>query len=560
MIRDFLDTAWLEDFLDGLTHTTGLGHYVFHQHGGLVARPEAHANVARERELTQLPADLNMSPLAPADAPPAEIGFVTMHDACYVIAPIYIDDHRGGFVAIGPFADADGAGAGTPLPRLERIGSAPGVVGARWTARMLTQVCQREARLITAGEEISMLGDVAELLHGDADLQAVLNRIVTETARVINCRFCMLRLHDETRGELRLQAVHNLSPAYIQRARVFPDDNPIDREALQGRIVYVEDARSDPRMPFPEDVRREGIVSGLTAGLIYRGRPVGVLRVYTDRKVRFRRAQHKLLRAVAYQAASAIVHAQLVEERIESLETQRQLELAGDLQARMMQARPPFKQQVQTASIYQQSHHVGGDFCDFFLLPDGRLAATVADVVGKQIKASLLATYVRGALRATAHSTADLGEMITCLNQQLCGDTLPSEFVTLLILAIDEDGRSMDYVCAGHEPVLRWRDGRIDSGDDGGLVLGVDPSASYVTSRLDLAPQDACLLYTDGAIEAMNFAGELYGRERLAAALAQHGALELATALRAIQWDIRRFSGLVEQSDDLTLVGLRITQ
>ena len=66
------------------------------------------------------------------------------------------------------------------------------------------------------------------------------------------------------------------------------------------------------------------------------------------------------------------------------------------------------------------------------------------------------------------------------------------------------------------------------------------------------------LLYTDGALDAADFAGELFGRARLHAALRQYGALAADQVLRNIQWDIRRFIGLAERADDLTLVGLRV--
>jgi sigma-B regulation protein RsbU (phosphoserine phosphatase) len=86
----------------------------------------------------------------------------------------------------------------------------------------------------------------------------------------------------------------------------------------------------------------------------------------------------------------------------------------------------------------------------------------------------------------------------------------------------------------------------------------VSQDERYENYGIDLQVDDLLLLYTDGAIEATNFAGEFYGRERLMKALQTNGKLELGTALRAIQWDVRRFVGLAEQTDDLTLLGLRV--
>ncbi|MFN0134710.1 MAG: PP2C family protein-serine/threonine phosphatase, partial [Phycisphaerae bacterium] len=90
------------------------------------------------------------------------------------------------------------------------------------------------------------------------------------------------------------------------------------------------------------------------------------------------------------------------------------------------------------------------------------------------------------------------------------------------------------------------------------LVLGIDPNEKYEADRVALRPGDLCLLYTDGVIEAMDFASQTFGRERLVESLLQHGSQPADQALRQIRWDIRRFVGLAEQSDDLTMVGLRL--
>jgi sigma-B regulation protein RsbU (phosphoserine phosphatase) len=296
----------------------------------------------------------------------------------------------------------------------------------------------------------------------------------------------------------------------------------------------------------------------LTAGLRYRETPVGVIRVYTHHRRRFRKAQRDLLNAVACQAATAIVHAQLLAERLAAAETQRQLELAGDLQARMIRIAPPRHPRLDTALSFHPTYAVAGDFCDFVDLGEHGLAAVVADVVGKGIPASLLMSSVRGALRAIAEFCPHPGEILTRLNRQLCRETLPSEFVTLVLVAIDAQARRMTYASAGHEPPLILRDGEIFSPTDSNLVLGIRADECYLEHEVALRPTDLLLLYTDGAIEARNFEEEEFGRDRLRDSLCAWGHLPPPQVLRNIVWDIRRFVGLAEQSDDLTLVAVRV--
>jgi sigma-B regulation protein RsbU (phosphoserine phosphatase) len=166
--------------------------------------------------------------------------------------------------------------------------------------------------------------------------------------------------------------------------------------------------------------------------------------------------------------------------------------------------------------------------------------------------------YVRGALRAQAQQCSDLGAILTALNRQLCRETEPAEFVTMLIVAVSPDRRRLYYCNAGHEPLALLRDGRTTPAGDGGLALGIQEDERFCEHAMELAAGDFVLLYTDGATEAMDYQGAAYGRERLLEALRQHGDLAPDWALRAIHWDIRRFVGLAEQTDDLTMVGLKI--
>lgn len=578
MLRELLDMHLLEDFARGLARSSGLRVGVHDARGGLIIASEPASEFARltGTVLRTIPAGLTLVPVLAHD-PPAAVAYVCERGVQYVAAPVPLDEQPVGWVTVGEFREASPAGAtweqlaaaaGTDLlkvveawqrlPVLDRRDAGQPVVVARWGARLLAEWCRRESRVIAASEETALVGDIAQLLTGQQELQAVLDRIVSETARVMRCRFCSLRLYDPGSGALTVKAVHNLPRRYLEKGPVLRSQSPIDDEALSGKVVYVQDAANDPRVQYPDEMVREGIVSMLTAGMLYRGTPVGVIRVYTDRPRRFRQTQRDLLRAVAHQAAMALVHARLVEDCLRAAATERQLALAGALQARMMLVPPPEQPGLATARVYQPTSHLGGDFCDIFTLPDGRLAAVVADVVGKGIPAAILSASVRGALRATAEECGDLEQLVARLNRQVFRETRTAEFVTLLLAAVDRPRGVLSVVSAGHEPPLLLRDGQVRRLADGDGVLGVFQEQTYRAQQVPLRPQDLLLLFTDGACDAANFAGELFGRQRLMESLRQHGHLAVDQVLHNILWDIRRFAGLAEQTDDLTMVGIRV--
>jgi len=578
MLREVIDIASLEDFVGGLARAARLRVCVYDRHGQLIACSPAESDFAllTRHVLNRLPPNLVLTAV-PAHDPPGNVAFVESEAVWYVVAPVYVEDRQAGYLGVGEFRDqppttkqwvlpGNRQGVDRPtlerawekLPTLDRAGHAHAVVTARWGARQLAQWVRRESRLLAATDQVALVGDIAELLTGQQDLQRVLDRIVADTARVMNCPFCSMRLYDPKTDELAVKAVYNLPAEYLRKGAVLRASSAVDDEALRGAIVYIEDMTRDPRIQYPEQARAQGLVSMLTAGMIYRGSPVGVIRVYTDRRRRFRKAQRDLLRAVAYQAATAIVHAQLVEERLRNAQTQRQLALAGQLQERMIRIPAPHHPRLETGLVFHPNYQVAGDFCDFVALCDGRLAALVGDVAGKGIPASLLMSSLRGALRAYARTCAGPAELLTRLNRQLCSETLPSEFVTLLLVTVDGPARSLSYVNAGHEPWLLLREGQVSTSDQADLVLGVNPDETYHEHTLPLHPGDLLLLYTDGAVDARNFAGEEFGRNRLRESFSTYGNLPPQQVLNNIVWDIRRFVGLAEQTDDLTMVAVRV--
>lgn len=578
MLREVIDIASLEDFVSGLARCAAVRVCLYDRRGELIVASSGNNEFARltGHVLGHLPAELPLTPV-PAHDPPGHVAFVASRGVWYIVAPVYVDDEPAGYVGIGEFREGEPppdqwhtAGTIRPidhdvlrfawetLPLLDRGGQSIPVIAARWGARQVAEWCRREARLVAATEEVALVGDIASLLTGEENLQTILDRIAAETARVMRCPSCAMRLYDERTNELRIVAVHNLPTEDVGKGAIVRTASEVDQEALRGNVVYIEDTQRDPRVQDPQAAARRRIVSVLTAGMVYRGRPVGVLRVYTSQRRRFRQAQRNLLRAVAQQAAAAIVHAQLVTERLRAADTERQLALAGDLQSRIVRTPAPRHPLLEAGLIFEPTFHVAGDFGDFLTLCDGRLVAIVADVVGKGIPASLLMSSVRGALRATAEACLTPGEILGRLNRQICRDTLPGEFVTLLLVALERDGTGLTYCNAGHEPLLRLRDGNVHVADEADLVLGVDPDEQYHEHRLDLSPGDFLLLYTDGACEARNFADEEFGRPRLHESLRNYAGQPVEQLLDNIRWDIRRFVGLAEQSDDLTLAGIRV--
>lgn len=571
MLRELIDLGWLEDFLEGLSRTSGLRLAVYEEQRERLCATPARTGLAQANDPlpTHLPPRLRELGV-PSDEPPAQLTLYSTRGVGYVVAPIFLDALNIGWVLAGELRIDEEIEAQDPetdktwqierqqLPALGHSSDAKSIRVSRWASRMLSDRCRTERRSSSLAEQISLFGDISALLSGEGSLEKILQHIAAQTAQVMRCPFASIRLFNPATEELDYAAGYHLSDAYLKKGIVSPAGNPIDDDALRGHVVYVEDVTRDARIQFPEEARREGIVSVLTAGMMYQTQPIGVMRVYTDKVQRFRPRQRELLRAVAAQAATAVANARLLEDRLRAAATERELVVAGHVQSRMLERPLPRHPSATLGRVFSPSRHVSGDFFDFMTLCDGRIATLVADISGKGVPAALLGASLRGAFRAMSRDCLDLSELFNHLNRHICAESSSNEFATMAMIALDRDARGIELCSAGHEPSLLLRKDEVSRLDHGGLVLGLDPDEHYVSQRIPLEPGDFLLLYTDGAIDAMNFDEKPFGRAALDESVAQFGSLEAQTAVNSIIWDIRRYVGLAEQADDITLVGLRI--
>ena len=144
------------------------------------------------------------------------------------------------------------------------------------------------------------------------------------------------------------------------------------------------------------------------------------------------------------------------------------------------------------------------------------------------------------------------------VNQHMHRDTLVSEFATVFYGVFSAAQRNLSYVNGGHDPPLLLRDGRFRELDVGGMVIGVLADATFDEETIELHSGDVLVFYTDGVIDAMDFHGERFGRDRLRESILKYRDAEPATLAEQIKWDTRRFAGLAPQTDDITIVVARV--
>ncbi len=409
-------------------------------------------------------------------------------------------------------------------------------------------------------ERDEQLYQLIALVAGAFSLQEVLDKLAEAAVKIAGVKACSIRLLDEEAGDLKMRSTYGLSEEYRNKGVVSKDDTVV-KAAFAGEAVVLDDVRVDGRVKYKQAAIKEGLVSQLTVAMQFRGKAIGVLRLYSPRPRRFNEDDISLARAVASQCAVAITNAKLYAKAIEGARMAEQMRLAGIIQRRMIPKKAPLIPGLDMAATYIPCFDVGGDFYDFLQISDSCIAVAIADVIGKGIPAAIMMSLFRGAVRAyadTEYGKETIAEIINKLNKMACSECRDGEFVTLFYAVIDTKEQTITYCNCGHEPTVLIREQAITDLKKGGLVLGVETQVEYEIETLRLKEDDCLLFYTDGLIDAANFDGQLWGREKMLKTAKKFTADSAKQMVENILGYRRRFVGLAKQADDTSIIVVKV--
>ena len=254
---------------------------------------------------------------------------------------------------------------------------------------------------------------------------------------------------------------------------------------------------------------------------------------------------------------------QLTNERIGN-----ELRIAREIQARMLVKKwPPFPERVDI-DIYgtlEPAREVGGDLYDFFIR-DEKLFFCIGDVCGKSIPAALLMSVTQALFRSSSSHDNNPARIMHNINKILCIDNTTNMFITMFIGVLDLPTGRLRFCNAGHEsPFVLDNDKVVLLEPHAHLPLAVFPETRYEEESCMLPAGSTLMLYTDGLTEAMNANREMFGIQRITALLEKtvrdrsQEPFNTMTLLNKISEEVRKFVGMAEPSDDLTMLAIRYT-
>lgn len=203
-------------------------------------------------------------------------------------------------------------------------------------------------------------------------------------------------------------------------------------------------------------------------------------------------------------------------------------------------------------------HEVGGDFADFFLLPDGLIGIYLGDVVGKGLPAAMYSALVMGVLRGIHKTGTDTANVLVRLNERLLQRPISGRFCSTLYALFDPATRQLIFSNAGMELPLLAAGGTCRQLGEGGFPSGMFRGATYERHIVQLAPGDRVLFASDGFHEVRNREGVEFGDARVKEIWVQ-GQNKSATESVDFLFDcLQAFAAGCMPHDDITAVVLKV--
>jgi len=408
---------------------------------------------------------------------------------------------------------------------------------------------EREAtRRLRALYDIS--STFSESLSLDQTLEAV-TRTIVETLHV---DAAVLRMPDP-RGDALVPVALNVREARLRESmrailslpqpltpvapRAFRSGHAV---VLDGRTAKALGAAHEPLVPFLERGSSAAVIPLATQAEI-----LGTLTLVSldpDRPIGAEELD--VATSIAGQAALALDNARLY---------QQQTQFAESMQRSLLPRSSPQARGLDVGAVYASSARmdVGGDVYDFLELGYGRLAVVLGDVTGHGIDAAADMAMAKFVFRSLAREHSEPGDFLRAANEVVLEEIAEGKFITMLFVTADGKNGVLACASAGHPPprIVRADGGAPEPLGVRGLALGIAEEQEYPAESVRLEPGDTAVLFTDGLLEARRN-GELYGEERLDAALLASASLPAQRLAEAVVGDCRAFAG--ELADDCAVV------
>jgi serine phosphatase RsbU (regulator of sigma subunit) len=409
--------------------------------------------------------------------------------------------------------------------------------------------------------EQAMLLELSNQLLSRHDPDELMTYLVTEVQELMEADACTLILPDEVPGYLTFRAASGWSVDPVTEGRRAPA-NEISGPGLamqtQQPISVRDIRREDPAPWMPSWLRAEGFRGHAVMPLIAEGNSLGALIIDSRSPRQLDENQMRFFQLLANQAATAIERTRLYQDALKQQRMVEELSVAQQIQLSLLPEVPPVVPGWEFAAFYRPARQIGGDFYDFFELPGKRneWGVIIADVADKGVPSALYMALSRTVIRTTALTGRSPASALMRASDLILNDSHSDLFLSAFYGKLDTEVGRLVFCNAGHNPGLWYQNsmGSFEELTTRGIILGAFEGIELEEQRVDIAPGDLLVLYTDGVTEAINPDNQEFGVPRLREVIVSQAHASARQILESVVDAVDDFSEDAPPFDDLTLV------
>ncbi len=292
-------------------------------------------------------------------------------------------------------------------------------------------------------------------------------------------------------------------------------------------------------------------IKGTTKGLIMLGQRIAG-QPYSKSDIEY-------VASIGSLAIISIENALLFNETLEKQKLEKDLETARNIQKNLLPKSVPKLNSFDISAFNNSARQVGGDYYDLVKISQDELLFAIGDVSGKGVPAALLMANLQAFLKSICKQGIPLQKATDFINDLVSDNTTNGSFITFFWGILNDKTKELTYVNAGHNPPLLIRNNEIKKLKTGGMILGVMQTLiPYNSETVQLEKDDLLVFFTDGITEAMDPDYREYTDERLEELSLKSANLDSRQIMDKIMDDVKIYTKGAEQSDDITLIIVKV--
>jgi len=412
--------------------------------------------------------------------------------------------------------------------------------------------------------QMNVVHELSEAIAQAADPSQIYNLILDVVVKTLGVDRASIMKYDVESVSLKIVAARGMDENVVKNAVVRVGEGISGKVFATHKPILIKDIKAEGLSPTRDDYKTSSLISApVTCFPMKVGEePMGVINV-TDRTdgSPFTEDDLTLLTTLANQAAAYLHMHNLIEERYAAEHLKQQLEIARQIQYKLLPNDLPSIEGLDVAGRLITAERVGGDYYDCFLTDIKRPSFVVADVSGHSIGAALIMAAFRSAVKAQQDTDFSPSNLIQRVNSILYEDLFQAEqFISVNYLRYVKPRQMIQYTSAGHPPPIIWRssDGTFDEVGTDDPLLGIESRAVFHERHIIVSKGDIIVLYTDGITEAARPDGERFGHDRFLECLSDAVVGTSKQIVDVIVESVQSFIDPIRLKDDITALVIKV--